>query len=118
MPVLYLNRKREEGGMGNLISVPEWADALFKVLDPASCQAPITPKVEDGTITADASLLYDLGIGSPKLQTMVYAINGVIDTYRQPDGNGYVDTDTLANTKTIGDLTNDVYGHLGTFGSP
>lgn len=103
--------------MPDVISVPQWANALFQILDQESCQAPITPKVEDGTIKPSSSLLYDLGIGSPKLQVMVDKINGVIKAYRAADADGgLIDTATLGNVGTIGELVNDVYSHLGSVG--
>lgn len=104
--------------MGNFVNVPDWADALFKVLDPLSPMEPITPKVEDQTIKPEDSLLYKLGIGAPKLENQVDNINGVITQYRKADADGgLLDTFTLAAVQTIGELVNDVYAHLGSVGT-
>jgi hypothetical protein len=116
--MLRVTRRTTEDGMCNFISVPDWADALFKVLDPLSTEAPITPKVEDGTIAPDASLLYKLGIGATRLENQVDKINGVIAQYRANDADGaMLDIFALAAVQTIGDLTNDVFGHLGSVGT-
>ncbi|TCK95579.1 hypothetical protein [Paraburkholderia sp. BL9I2N2] len=98
--------------VAHFVTVAPWEDALYKAIEVASDQSPITPKVQDGQLTGASRLYADMGIDQNGLEGRTIAINHVIDQYRQTS-QGHVTSQQLGQMSTLGDLTSAVAAHIG-----
>lgn len=96
------------------VKAPDWAQTLCGVLEPKSTRRQIAQRIEDGSIKPDNSLYFDLGISPTELASLSWSINvDVIDNHGKPEQRRYVTAADLNACKTVVQLFNLVYDHMG-----